>query len=321
MKKAVSPILRWQYQKLVQELLLLEGHLSDPNCPCESEGEACVRKHSLAVAALAEETSKMDQPRSVELDQIAEWAYDVVKSEEKKLCGKEGKPFDASEARTWRKKFEFVSLSCNVPQETDAAHAPAPAPPPLKLKVCRGLAHALDTHTHFLGQPPDPKTGDHAWHRDWVKLYGQALEVCGCGAEPPAPAKSVSLELTVAQNELDESRNHLLKAHRAFVSPIPDRFIGTPCQQIITEYLTSLQKAEKQGGKAADACYFQAEGRRPKPAPPGIALTRCEREHGLGEKLERCILDIAAKPKAQQPKNKYAVCRASVSVPVCGRSK
>ncbi len=123
-KKAITPILQWQYQKLVQELLLLEGHLSDPNCPCESEGEACVRKHSLAVAALAEETGKMDQPRSGELDQLAAWAYDVVKSEERKLCGKEGKPFDASEARTWRKKFEFLPLACSVSQETETEADP-----------------------------------------------------------------------------------------------------------------------------------------------------------------------------------------------------
>jgi hypothetical protein len=48
-----------------------------------------------------------------------------------------------------------------------------------------------------------------------------------------------------------------------------------------------------------------------------IALSRCEKQHRLGPKLERCVRRIQARPKSQQPRNKFAVCRASISRPVC----
>lgn len=109
-----SPILRWQYRALTKELLLLEGHLSDPTCPCESGGEACVRKHALTIQGLAEETARMeeDEGRRAILEEIAQKASDLVSIEEDRLCGKAREGPGAEEIRKWRKQVEFLALVC-----------------------------------------------------------------------------------------------------------------------------------------------------------------------------------------------------------------
>ena len=48
-----------------------------------------------------------------------------------------------------------------------------------------------------------------------------------------------------------------------------------------------------------------------------IRLSPCEKSHHLGPKIERCILAIKEKPEGEQSHNPYAVCRASISRPVC----
>lgn len=69
----------------------------------------------------------------------------------------------------------------DVPNPGRVIVEPVPAPPSLVAEVCAGLQEGKDTHVHFLGVPPDPKTGDHAWHRKWVDLYSKAQTVVGCG--------------------------------------------------------------------------------------------------------------------------------------------
>jgi hypothetical protein len=41
----LKPILKWQYDQIIKELLLLQDHNVDKACPCESDGERCERKH------------------------------------------------------------------------------------------------------------------------------------------------------------------------------------------------------------------------------------------------------------------------------------
>ena len=74
-------------------------------------------------------------------------------------------------------------ITYHVPLFPDPVPAPAPG---LQGEVCRGIQQARDTHIHFLGKPPDPKTGDHAWHRHWIEVYDKTLTYCNCHA--PAPA-------------------------------------------------------------------------------------------------------------------------------------
>ncbi len=117
----MKPILKWQYEQVVKELLLLQGHGTDAECPCKTEGEMCVRKHLLTIQAYAEETNPMeDNPEyQEELKNLANEAKDLRSVEESNLCGHEvGYPIEISEwARTWRKKFEAHCLVCEIPNE------------------------------------------------------------------------------------------------------------------------------------------------------------------------------------------------------------
>jgi len=113
----MKPILKWQYEQLTKELLLLQQHAADPSCPCESEGEMCVRKHLLTIEALANETVPIetDEERITFLNKLALEAKEHRKKEEQKLCGKEIEPGDlANWAREKRKIVESYSLACEV---------------------------------------------------------------------------------------------------------------------------------------------------------------------------------------------------------------
>ncbi len=110
----MKPILKWQYDQLIKELLLLQEHLSTSSCPCETEGEQCVRKHLYAIEAYAEETIPIedDAEHKLKLETLAVQAESNRGLEERALCG-EGQTVKIVEwAREWRKNFEDYSLAC-----------------------------------------------------------------------------------------------------------------------------------------------------------------------------------------------------------------
>lgn len=109
----MKPILKWQYDQLVKELLLLQNHQTDPSCPCATDGEMCVRKHLLAIEGYAQETIAMEDNESYKrkLETLAEEAQSCREEEEQALCG-EGKHVEIIEwSRNWRKEFEEYSLN------------------------------------------------------------------------------------------------------------------------------------------------------------------------------------------------------------------
>lgn len=119
----MKPILRWQRDQLAKELLLLQGHISDPTCPCKTEGEKCVRKHLLTIEALAQETIPIEESdaRAEELGQLANEARELREEEEKNLCGQKPHykwPIDTW-SRNWRKKFE--TMACEISGHKGAA--------------------------------------------------------------------------------------------------------------------------------------------------------------------------------------------------------
>ncbi len=93
--KPLSPLVRWQYEQIEAECVLLAGHATDPSCPCESDTEHCIRKHLLTIEALAKETYPMD-----------------ISDQEK-----QGMADLADQARAWRKQIEQLTKSSS-PQET-----------------------------------------------------------------------------------------------------------------------------------------------------------------------------------------------------------
>jgi hypothetical protein len=110
----MNKIVRWQYDQLVKELLLLQDHIADPSCPCETGGEMCVRKHLFTIEGLTEETLAMEDNEEYrgKLEKLAGEARDCRNSEEERLGGEQAQsPANLLEwARDWRKQFEGYSL-------------------------------------------------------------------------------------------------------------------------------------------------------------------------------------------------------------------
>ncbi|NLZ39152.1 MAG: hypothetical protein GX893_06040 [Firmicutes bacterium] len=108
----MKAILKWQYDQLVKELLLLQEHQSDPGCPCATAGEMCVRKHLLAIEGYAQETMAMEgnQLYKDKLEALAKEARLHREQEEQALRG-EGEHVELTKwCRDWRKEFEAYSL-------------------------------------------------------------------------------------------------------------------------------------------------------------------------------------------------------------------
>ncbi|MGA3208452.1 MAG: hypothetical protein ABSE05_11595 [Syntrophales bacterium] len=110
----MQKILKWQYDQLIKELLLLQEHQADTSCPCESGGEMCVHKHLMEIEAYAQETIPMEHNREYrkKLEQLENEAREFRINEEVRLRNKKIKyPFDPVEwPRKWRKEFEAYSV-------------------------------------------------------------------------------------------------------------------------------------------------------------------------------------------------------------------
>lgn len=225
--KPIKPIVKWQYEQITKCLLLIQGHAGDATCPCATEGEMCLRKHLLELQALCEETLPIcdDEKQKQRLFDLAQEARELRADEELKLCGKVGKlDVDLAEwSRDRRKGFEQISLSCSIAKKGEPfkLHS-SPAPPhahtpALKTEVCQGLAKASETHVGYLHVPPDPVTGSHQWHRDWIGLYAKAQQVCGCSLMPPAPPQPFGW--VGGKKQLSKTIVPMIPQHRTYVEP------------------------------------------------------------------------------------------------------
>lgn len=108
----MKPIVKWQYDQIIKELLLLQEHQTDPTCPCSTDGEMCVRKHLMTIEGYAQETIPMEDDKSYKdkLKSLAVDAQTYRQQEEDALRG-EGEHVSLIEwTRNWRKEFEEHSL-------------------------------------------------------------------------------------------------------------------------------------------------------------------------------------------------------------------
>ena len=118
----MKPIVKWQYDQIVKELLLLQEHEEDKTCPCQSAGEMCVHKHLMTVEAYAQETSAMetDDAYREKLQRLALEAQDHRGHEERALCGQSDHEDLIQWARNWRKEFEAYALACDLDTQGQA---------------------------------------------------------------------------------------------------------------------------------------------------------------------------------------------------------
>lgn len=112
----ITPRGRALFPRLASEvLLLLQEHAADQSCPCETDGERCVRKYLIAIEAYAQKTMPMEdnQEYKDKLQILAQEAKDYRAQKEKSLCGHpEEAPNVLDWARDRRRELGAYSLAC-----------------------------------------------------------------------------------------------------------------------------------------------------------------------------------------------------------------
>jgi hypothetical protein len=133
----MNAILKYQYDQIIKQLLLLQDHAAMRFCPYSPKGEFCIWKHLLAIEAYADETEPMDDDKSrkEKLEILESEARSFRAEEESFLDGRKTESCLWLEdwARKWRKEFEPVSLGATkkiieemmTPTEPTGATQPA----------------------------------------------------------------------------------------------------------------------------------------------------------------------------------------------------
>ena len=127
-----SSMLKYQYDTILDQLILLQLHAESPDCPCSLQGtrpgelgEFCEPKHLRSIVALARETIAMeeDEARLDYLENLVLEGSELLGKMSDKLCDKE---VDLGDYVTWsrdkRKPLEGFCYSgfCAIPQEEAA---------------------------------------------------------------------------------------------------------------------------------------------------------------------------------------------------------
>ena len=111
----MNAILKYQYDQIIKQLLLLQDHAAMRFCPYSAKGDYCIWKHLLAIEAYADETEPMedDNARKDKLENLESEARQHRAEEESFLNGtaSDGSSvFLEDWARKWRKELEPLSL-------------------------------------------------------------------------------------------------------------------------------------------------------------------------------------------------------------------
>jgi hypothetical protein len=128
-----SSMLKYQYDTILDQLILLQLHAENPECPCSLKGpkpgelgEYCEPKHLRSIIALARETISMEdnEERLNYLEDLVTQGSELLKKMESKLCGAE---VDTGDYATWsrdvRKPLENFCYSgfCSVERSEEEA--------------------------------------------------------------------------------------------------------------------------------------------------------------------------------------------------------
>ena len=110
----MNTILKYQYDQIIKQLLLLQDHAAMRFCPYSPKGDFCIWKHLLAIEAYADETEPMedDKDHKENLEVLESEARGYRAEEESFLNGKktECSLWLEDWARKWRKNLEPISL-------------------------------------------------------------------------------------------------------------------------------------------------------------------------------------------------------------------
>jgi hypothetical protein len=127
----MNAILKYQYDQIIKQLLLLQDHAAMRFCPYSPKGEFCIWKHLLAIEAYADETEPMedDESRKEKLETLETEARSFRAEEESFLDGSrtESNLWLEDWARKWRKGFEPISLFAAVERGKESRLVAQPA--------------------------------------------------------------------------------------------------------------------------------------------------------------------------------------------------
>ncbi len=117
-------ILKYQYEQIVKQLMLLQDHAAARTCPYTPTGEMCIRKHLLCIEAYVEETLPMEEDRNYQekLQALEGEALNYRLNQEKVLCRESEQFLDGvgEWARKQRKQFELHCLTCELEKKKEA---------------------------------------------------------------------------------------------------------------------------------------------------------------------------------------------------------
>jgi len=125
-------VLKYQYDEMIKQLMLLQDHASARTCPYSQTGEMCIRKHLMTIEAYAIETLPME-PRPEYKQKLEDMEYEAKNyrmDQENVLCGVKDQFLEGlgEWARKWRKEFEMHSLLCELQKSATEISAGGESP-------------------------------------------------------------------------------------------------------------------------------------------------------------------------------------------------
>lgn len=128
LKELEPVVIKYQYEQIIKQLLLLQDHAAARTCPYTPTGEMCVRKHLMAIEAYAEETIPMEQDPAFnkKLEDLESEARSHRLEQEAVLCGEAVQCLEGLEhwARKQRKEFEPRALACKPKKPAEELQKP-----------------------------------------------------------------------------------------------------------------------------------------------------------------------------------------------------
>lgn len=141
----MNTVLKYQYDQIIKQLLLLQDHAAMRFCPYSPKGDFCIWKHLLAIEAYADETEPMedDKSRKEQLETMEIEARSFRANEEAFMNGTktESDLWLEDWARKWRKNLEPISLftMVKIDKTAEPAKQPDTVHEPEKKKIVQAV--------------------------------------------------------------------------------------------------------------------------------------------------------------------------------------
>lgn len=189
-----------------------------------------------------------------------------------------------------------------APDSSNKSHKQAKCATCPGCEVHNGLAQAREIHRHYLFMPPDPKTGSHKWHRDWINLYDKALATCGCAAPPTPPEEPGMSDILKNHIAVGPCILRLTKGEQKHINELGKAYIGG-AKLTTREYLEladyveclSLHAGPDGANELAELSrQLSVQGCSLVTLPPTVGLAEPEEEVSDIRRIPLDLIDVKA---------------------------